>query len=92
LDEQAELHFERAHAAKVTFIDDNNMYVTLETGKDDEVYNVPTAPTVTTSVPMSNFIISDPHGLISLQSRLASPVVKIILQVWLMTLNHLPYQ
>ncbi len=63
LDEQAELHFERAHAAKVTFIDDNNMYVTLETGEDDEDYNVPTAPTVTTSVPMSNFIISDPHGI-----------------------------
>jgi len=57
------LHVELAHAAKVTFFDDNNMYVTLDTDEDDEIYQVPNANPVEKPMPISNVIISDTNGI-----------------------------
>ena len=57
------MHVELAHAAKVTFFDDNNMYVTLDTDEDDEIYQVPNANPVENPMPISNVIISDTNGI-----------------------------
>jgi hypothetical protein len=57
---EEELHVERAHAAKVTFIDDNNNYVTLDNG--DEYDHVPSVAAAT-SIPLPTIVLSDPDGV-----------------------------
>jgi hypothetical protein len=60
-EEEEELHVERAHAAKVTFIDDNNNYATLDNGDEDD--DVPSVAAAATSIPLPTIVLSDPDGI-----------------------------
>jgi hypothetical protein len=53
-DENDDIHLEHACAAKVTFVDDNNNFVSLDTGDDESIDSANSA--------LDNIIISDQEG------------------------------